>query len=292
MSALSKAMIFAAGRGERMRPLTDTCPKPLLEAGGKALIVWQIERLAAAGMRTIVINHAWLGEQIEGALGDGSRWGVQLRYSPEGEALETAGGIAQALPLIEDSPAPEIFVAVSGDVYADFDYANLHAHAARLAEQPEAGMHLVMVPNPPFHPGGDFALVNGMLSLDAAAPRFTFGNIGLYDTRMFRDLPRGTRRALSPYYRDAIARGAASGELFEGCWENVGTPAQLQALDRAAFADLLFRIGLLRPLRALLLQCPHLREQAAHPDQLAIGAAFDDAATVHHDDLLRVHDRR
>ena len=119
---LKKAMIFAAGRGERMRPLTDTCPKPLLEAGGKPLIVWQIERLAAAGVETIVINHAWLGEQIEAALGDGSRWGVQLRYSAETEALETAGGIAQALPLIEERGEPEVFVAVSGDVFCDFDY--------------------------------------------------------------------------------------------------------------------------------------------------------------------------
>ena len=231
MHALRTAMIFAAGRGERMRPLTDACPKPLLEAGGKPLIVWQIERLAAAGFATIVINHAWLGEQIEQTLGDGSRWGVQLRYSPEGEALETAGGIAQALPLIEASSEPEVFVAVSGDVYAEFDYTHLDAHAARLAAQAEAGMHLVMVPNPPFHPAGDFALTNGLLSLDTA-PRFTFGNIGLYDTRMFRALPRGTRRALTPYYRDAIARGLASGALYEGRWENVGTPAQLQALDR------------------------------------------------------------
>jgi N-acetyl-alpha-D-muramate 1-phosphate uridylyltransferase len=224
-------MIFAAGRGERMRPLTDRCPKPLLEAGGKPLIVWQIERLAAAGFATIVINHAWLGEQIEHRLGNGSRWGVQLRYSPEGEALETAGGIAQALPLIEDASQPEVFVAVSGDVYAEFDYASLHEPAARLAAQADAGMHLVMVPNPPFHPSGDFALADGLLSLDGT-PRFTFGNIGLYDTRMFRDLPRGTRRALTPYYRDSIARGLASGTLYEGRWENVGTPAQLQALDR------------------------------------------------------------
>ena len=184
--SLKKAMIFAAGRGERMRPLTDTCPKPLLPVGGKPLIVWQIERLAHAGFQTIVINHAWLGERIEAALGDGSRWGVQLRYSAEHEALEALTG---------------------------------------------PGMHLVMVPNPAFHPNGDFGLVDGTLSLDAR-PRFTFGNIGLYDTRMFRDLPRGTRRALTPYYRETIASGLASGELYEGLWENVGTPAQLQALDQ------------------------------------------------------------
>lgn len=229
--SLKKAMIFAAGRGERMRPLTDTCPKPLLEVGGKPLIVWQIERLARAGFQTIVINHAWLGEQIEAALGDGSRWGVQLRYSAEHEALETAGGIVQALPLLEDEGKSEVFVAVSGDVYADFDYAALNARAETLATLREPGMHLVMVPNPPFHPNGDFGLVGGTLSLEAQ-PRFTFGNIGLYDTRMFRDLPRGTRRALTPYYRATIASGLASGELYEGLWENVGTPAQLQDLDQ------------------------------------------------------------
>ncbi|MFM0203020.1 nucleotidyltransferase family protein [Paraburkholderia fungorum] len=229
--SLKKAMIFAAGRGERMRPLTDTCPKPLLEVGGKPLIVWQIERLARAGFQTIVINHAWLGERIEAALGDGSRWNVELRYSAEHEALETAGGIVQALPLLEDEGNSEVFVAVSGDVYADFDYATLNTRAEALKALPEPGMHLVMVPNPAFHPGGDFGLIDGVLSLDAQ-PRFTFGNIGLYDTRMVRGLPRGTRRALSPYYRETIARGLASGELYEGLWENVGTPAQLQALDQ------------------------------------------------------------
>lgn len=155
---LDTAMIFAAGRGERMRPLTDTTPKPLLAAGGKPLIVWQIERLAAAGIRTIVVNHAWLGAQIEAALGDGARWGVRLRYSAEREALETAGGIAQALPLIEDGAGAKVFVGVSGDIYTGFDYAALSARADALAGAREPGMHLVMVPNPPFHPAGDFAL--------------------------------------------------------------------------------------------------------------------------------------
>jgi MurNAc alpha-1-phosphate uridylyltransferase len=233
---LKKAMIFAAGRGERMRPLTDTCPKPLLQAGEKPLIVWQIERLAAAGVETIVINHAWLGEQIEAALGDGSRWGVQLSYSAETEALETAGGIAQALPLIEERGEPAVFVAVSGDVFCDFDYGVLAAHAARLAASDQPGMHLVMVPNPRFHPTGDFALNDGKLTLDGT-PRYTFGNIGVYDTRMFRDLAPGTRRALTPYYRETIAARRASGELYEGRWENVGTPEQLKALDLALRGD-------------------------------------------------------
>ena len=227
------AMIFAAGRGERMRPLTDTCPKPLLAVGGKPLVVWQIERLAAAGYTRIVINHAWLGAQIEAALGDGARFGVTLHYSPEHDALETAGGIAQALPLIESNGVPEVFLAVSGDVYSAYDFARLNMHAQALAAQAQPGMHLVMVPNPPFHPKGDFALSDdGRLALEGA-PRYTFGNIGLYDTRMFRDLAPGTKRALTPYYRESIAQGRVSGELYEGVWENVGTPAQLDALDAA-----------------------------------------------------------
>ncbi|HWT34902.1 MAG TPA: nucleotidyltransferase family protein [Paraburkholderia sp.] len=226
-------MIFAAGRGDRMRPLTDRCPKPLLKVGGKALIEWQIERLAGAGFTTIVINHAWLGEQFEAALGDGSRYGVSLRYSAERDALETAGGIAQALPLLEDSGKPEVFVAVAGDVYADFDYSALRVKCERLARRDEPGMHLVMVPNPSFHPDGDFVLSrDGSLSLEGA-PRYTFGSIGVYDTRMFLDIAPGTRRALTPYYREAIALGRATGELYEGLWENVGTPAQLRALDVA-----------------------------------------------------------
>ncbi|WP_179403557.1 N-acetylmuramate alpha-1-phosphate uridylyltransferase MurU [Burkholderia guangdongensis] len=231
---LTTAMIFAAGRGERMRPLTDTCPKPLLEAGGKPLIVWQIERLAQAGIGTIVINHAWLGARIEAALGDGSRWGVRIAYSAEDDALETAGGIAQALRLIERDRGPTVFVAVSGDVFCEFDYRALAPHAARMAALAEPAMRLVMVPNPPFHPAGDFALgADGALSLaGSGGERLTFGNIGLYDTRMFRDLAPGTRRALTPYYRTAIEAGRASGERYDGPWENVGTPEQLSELDR------------------------------------------------------------
>lgn len=231
--ALTTAMIFAAGRGERMRPLTDTCPKPLLEAGGKPLIVWQIERLAQAGIAKIVVNHAWLGEQIEACLGDGARYGVQLLYSAESEALETAGGIAKALPLLESGGLPSVFAAVSGDVFCEFDYARLREPAARMAASAEPRMHLVMVPNPVFHPRGDFALDDaGRLSLDGAA-RYTFGNIGVYDTRMFRALAPGERRALTPYYRETIAAGRASGERYDGRWENVGTPDQLCALDAA-----------------------------------------------------------
>ena len=230
---LTTAMIFAAGRGERMRPLTDTRPKPLLEVAGKPLIVWQIERLAQAGFAKVVINHAWLGEQIEQTLGDGSRYGMRLAYSAEREALETAGGIAQALPLLETDGAPCVFAAVSGDVFCEFDYARLLEPAARVAAAAQPSMHLVMVPNPPFHSRGDFALeATGQLSLEGAA-RYTFGNIGVYDTRMFHALAPGERRPLTPYYRETIAAGLASGELYEGRWENVGTPDQLRSLDRA-----------------------------------------------------------
>jgi MurNAc alpha-1-phosphate uridylyltransferase len=233
MRALNTAMIFAAGRGERMRPLTDSCPKPLLKVGGKALIAWQIERLAAAGFEVIVINHAWLGRMLQSNLGNGSRWGVEIRYSHEMHALETAGGIAQALPLLETQGEPAIFLAVSGDVFCDFDYASVKARAPSMATASEPAMHLVMVPNPPFHTLGDFALEpNGTLSLDGPA-RYTFGNIGLYDTRMFRDLAPNTRKALTPYYQATVGAGRATGELFEGQWENVGTAAQLEALDRA-----------------------------------------------------------
>ncbi len=242
-------MIFAAGRGERMRPLTDGCPKPLLQVGGKPLIVWTIEALARAGLTEIVINHAWLGEQIEAALGDGSRYGVRLAYSAEVEALETAGGIAQALPLLREGAGSdgtggdgkgEIFVAVSGDIYCDYDFRALLPRAAAMAGTPEPRMHLVMVPNPPFHPEGDFALgADGKLSLPGDAPladgaaRLTFGNIGLYDTRTFAGIAPGQKVPMTPFYRAAIAAGLASGERFAGRWENVGTPAQLAALDAA-----------------------------------------------------------
>ena len=228
----SVAMIFAAGRGERMRPLTDTCPKPLLEAGGKPLIVWQIESLARAGFTTIVVNHAWLGEQFEPALGDGSRWGVTLRYSAERDALETAGGIAKALPLLEPDGKPVAFVAIAGDLFTDFNYASLRPHAARLAHAPAPGMHLVMVSNPPFHPRGDFALRDdGTLTLDASLPRQTFGSIGVYDTRMFRSIAPGTARKLAPYFAETITAGRATGQHFDGLWHNVGTPAELADVD-------------------------------------------------------------
>jgi MurNAc alpha-1-phosphate uridylyltransferase len=246
------AMIFAAGRGDRMRPLTDHRPKPLLEAGGKPLIVWQIEGLARAGFKTIVINHAWLGEQFEARLGDGSQWGVTLRYSAEHSALETAGGIAQALPLLEPGGAPSIFVAIAGDLYTAFDYATLLPAARRMAGEAIPGMHLVVVPNPPFHPRGDFSLRDdGWLTIDEVNegnegnevdradqvdkglswPRLTFASIGVYDSRMFHTIVPGTKRALTPYFFETIAQGRASGERYDGLWRNVGTPAHLAEID-------------------------------------------------------------
>ena len=222
------AMILAAGRGDRMRPLSDATPKTLLPAGGRPLIVWQIEALARAGFRDIVINAAWLAPQLVEALGDGDAFGVRIRWSIEPQPLESAGGIATALPLLPPGPA----LIVSGDIWTQFDYATLAARAdamGRDAQPPR--VHLVMVPNPQFHPGGDFVLDAGRLALDGES-KLTFGNIGIYDTALFRELPRGVKLKLLPLYRDWIARGWASGERFDGPWANVGTPSDLDALDR------------------------------------------------------------
>ncbi len=217
-----RVMILAAGRGERMRPLTDTCPKPLLPVGGKPLIVWHLERLAAAGFHDVVINHAHLGAQIEAALGNGSTWGLHLAYSPEPPgALETAGGIVQALPLLGGKP----FLVINGDVYCDWDVGR--APALALGEDQA---HLVLVPNPPQHPEGDFALADGRV-MDAGTPRHTFAGIGLYRPALFAGLVAGQPAKLAPLLRQAMARSQVGGELYRGRWEDVGTPARLQALD-------------------------------------------------------------
>ncbi len=228
------AMILAAGRGERMRPLTDATPKPLLKAGGKPLIEWHIERLAQAGFRELVINHAHLGTQIEAALGDGSRYGVSLRYSPEAEALETAGGIAQALPLLGDRP----FVVVNGDIFCDYDFARLRPRLEHLAAAgPSALMaHLVLVDNPPHYPGGDFALAQGQV---AAAGRhlLTFSGIGVYRPELFAGIAPGEKAKLAPLLRQQIAAGRVSGEHFPGYWLDVGTPQRLDELDARLRVD-------------------------------------------------------
>jgi N-acetyl-alpha-D-muramate 1-phosphate uridylyltransferase len=220
------AMILAAGRGERMRPLSDTRPKPLLEAGGKALIVWQIEALARAGFRSLVINVSHLGSLLMAELGDGSALGVSIAWSVEAEPLETAGGIATAMPLLPEGP----ILVVSADIWTRFDYATLRPRADLMAmDEAAPRVHLVMVPNPPYHPAGDFALDGDRIRRDGPG-KLTFGNIGLYDSRLFRELPRGVKLKLLPLYHDWIARGLVSGERFDGPWANVGTPSELAAL--------------------------------------------------------------
>lgn len=225
-----RAMILAAGRGERMRPLTDHTPKPLLQAGGKPLIVWHIERLASAGMRDIVINHAWLGQQIEDTLGDGSRYGVRLRYSPEPLPLETAGGIVQALPLLGDAP----FLVINGDIFSDWQPAQARDATARLqADGLQAW--LWMVDNPPHHPQGDFRLgANGRVH-DAAQPddsALTFSGIGVYAPALFAGLPAGQPARLAPLLRQAMQQSKVGGQHHDGLWIDIGTPERLHDLDQ------------------------------------------------------------
>ena len=227
MTADIGAMILAAGRGERMRPLSDTTPKPLLQAGGKPLIVWQIEALARAGFRDIVVNAAHLSERFVETLGDGSAHGVRLHWSLEPRPLEVAGGIATALPLLPPGPA----LVVAGDIYTSFDYKTFRSRAQAMARDAnDARVHLVLVPNPPYHPNGDFALVDGRVALDGV-PRHTYASIGVYDTALFRELPRGSPLKLLPYLQRWIAGGHVSGETFTGTWANVGSPADLAQLD-------------------------------------------------------------
>jgi len=210
-----------------MRPLTDSLPKPLLEVGERALVEWHLARLAAAGYRDIVINHAHLGSMIESRLGDGARHGVRIRYSAEREALETAGGIARALPLLGAAP----FLVVNADIYCEFDFTRLAPRLEALARNGGGDLaHLVLVDNPPQHPGGDFALDRGRVV--EQGPRLTFSGIGCYRAELFSGVPRGAKAKLAPLLREAIARGRVSGEHFSGRWVDVGTPERLAALDR------------------------------------------------------------
>ena len=218
-----RAMILAAGRGERMRPLTDRTPKPLLPAGGKPLIAWHLERLARAGFTDIVINHAHLGDQIEAALGDGGRYGVSIRYSPEAEALETAGGIAQALPLLGEAP----FLVVNGDIYTDIDFRPLRE------KLPDACLaHLLLVDNPPQHAEGDFVLRQGRLVADDGSTRLTFSGVGVYRPELFAGIAPGAKAKLAPLLHAAIAENRVSAEHYRGLWVDVGIPERLHALDR------------------------------------------------------------
>ena len=232
------AMILAAGRGERMRPLSDACPKPLLRVQGKPLIVWQIEALARAGFRELAINAAHQADQLVAALRDGAALGVRIRWSREAEALETAGGVATALPLLPAGP----LLVVSGDIWTRFDYATLLARREAMARSSGgARAHLVMVPNPPYHPHGDFALSGASVMLEGE-PRLTFGNIALYDTALFAELPRGVKLKMLPLYQRWIREGIVSGERYDGPWANVGTPADLAALDASLARDASFSI--------------------------------------------------
>lgn len=232
MAIMKTAMILAAGKGERMRPLTDHTPKPLLPVGGKPLILWHLEKLAKAGFARIVINHAHLGDQIEEILGDGEAFGVELRYSREGEPLETAGGIATALPLIEG----EIFPVVNADVFCDYDFGRFAGSMARMQGENTLA-HLVLVDNPPHHPHGDFVLEVGKLrdeasSLTPCALRLTFSGIGIYRRELFVATEPWKKAPLAPLLRQAMQEGRVTGEHFCGRWIDVGTPQRLKELDR------------------------------------------------------------
>ena len=226
-----KAMILAAGRGERMRPLTLTRPKPLLEIGGVPLIVHHLGALAAAGFAEVVINLSWLGDQIRDSLGDGSRYGLSIVYSDEGpEPLETGGGIFRALPLL----GPDPFLVVNGDIWTDFPYASL-PHTLRDDDL----AHCVLVPNPDHHPKGDFVYVDGRIVEDAGAstggasgaPRLTFAGIGVYRRGLFDGCNDG-RFPLAPRIRAAARQDRAGAEVHHGTWSDVGTPQRLAELDR------------------------------------------------------------
>jgi len=226
-----KALIFAAGFGERMRPLTERTPKPLLEAGGKPLIVWHLEKLAALGVRDVVINTSWLADQFPQALGDGARWGLRLHYSYEGPTpLETGGGMLRALPLLGDAP----FLLVNGDVWTDYDFA-------RLPTEPEGLAHLVLVDSPAHATHGDFALDASGEVRSEGAQRLTYAGLGVYRPALLHDwhaivgdtATSPPRFTLAPILRAHMAQGAITGEHWRGRWTDVGTPQRLEQLDQA-----------------------------------------------------------
>lgn len=220
-------MILAAGRGERMRPLSDRVPKPLLRAGGASLLERQVRTLAAAGIDDIVINVSHHAQAIVEALGAGAAFGVRIRYSHEPDALETAGGIALALPLLGDAP----FAAVNGDLYCEYDYSRLHAAGAMLQQaDAKALAFLVLVDNPAHHPQGDFVLAPDGHIGGIAGARLTFSGIGVYQPRLFADVVPGQRARLGVLLHAAAAAGRVRGERFGGRWHDVGTPQRLQAL--------------------------------------------------------------
>ena len=223
-----KAMWLAAGRGERMRPLTDSCPKPLLNVAGKPLVAWQLERLAQAGFQDIVMNTSWLGAQLEQALGDGARFGVSIHYSREPwPALETGGGLRQALSLL----GPEPFLLVNGDVYSDIDFRSIALCAGDLAQ-------LVLVPNPPHHPQGDFHLDRAGRIAETQGERLTYSGVGIIDPLLLADRAPG-RFPLLPLLLAARAAGRLGGQKHGGRWLDVGSPERLAELD----AELSHKMG-------------------------------------------------
>jgi MurNAc alpha-1-phosphate uridylyltransferase len=211
-----KAMILAAGRGERLRPLTDSKPKPLLEVRGKPLIVYHLEALAAAGFKQVVVNLSWLGEQIRNTLGDGSAFHLDIEYSVEAQALETAGGLVKALPMLG-----ERFVVVNADIFTDYDFTRLWRQ--------DSSAHLVLVKNPQHNPGGDFSLVDNLVG-NNGDPRYTFSGIALYHRSFFDSLKAG-KQALAPLLRAAADKQQVSGELYPGAWSDIGTIERLRALQ-------------------------------------------------------------
>jgi len=218
-----KVMLLAAGRGERLRPLTDAIPKALVEAGGKPLIAWHLERLARAGFAEAVINVSHLGERIVERIGDGARFGLRISYSPERERLETAGGIANALGLLGREP----FLLVNADVYCECDFSKLMK--VKLGERLA---HLVLVPNPPHRPKGDFSLRDGRVG-DEAAPRYTYAGVAVMAPALVRPVTPGEKAPLAPLLYDAAARGLLGGELYEGLWQDVGTIERLAELEKS-----------------------------------------------------------
>ncbi|GAD03962.1 N-acetylmuramate alpha-1-phosphate uridylyltransferase MurU [Agarivorans albus] len=224
MSQIRTAMILAAGRGERMRPLTDNCPKPLLKVAGKALINWHIDKLVTAGVTRIVINTAYLGEMVEAHVGQGDKWGIEVLYSHESSALETAGGIVNALPII----ASEQFLVINGDVWNDWGYQAICQNS-----QTDSDAHLYLVTNPSHNLTGDFSLEQGLV-IDK--PEFTFSGVAIYHQRFFQHVPSG-KQALAPLLRAAMLSQQVSGQLQGGKWVDVGTPERLQQLDQQLTKD-------------------------------------------------------
>ena len=231
---LIPCFLLAAGRGERMRPLTDELPKPLLTIKKKSLLTWHLEALSAAGIKDVVINHAWLGYKIEEALGNGSQFDLNITYSPETSALETAGGIRKALPFLDPT---DYFLVINGDVFSpNLPIEGLLEQVSSLRSMPNMPLaHLLMVPNPVQHPEGDFYLKDSQLAAEPldGAEKLTFSGIGLYHRDLFKDVELNVPTKLAPLLREAMAKNRVSGEKYTGPWHDVGTPQRLQELNAA-----------------------------------------------------------